>query len=458
MAAAHKAPAALLSGPILPALLRLALPTVVVLVVQTLVGVAETYFVSSLGTEVLAGVTLVFPVLMLMQMMSNGGLGGGVASAVARAMGAGRQQDANALVWHGVLIAGVFGTVFTVALILGGPVLYGAMGGRGPTLAAALTYSNMVFTASVPVWIVALLSAALRGAGDARTPALVTLAGAAILLPLSPVLIFGWGPIPRLGVAGAGMAIIVYYALAAVLLIGYLRSPRSPLRLARGRLDPRLFKDILGVGLPSAVATVQVNLTVTIVTAVVGLFGADAIAGYGIAARLDYLQIPLLFGLGTAIVTMVGINLGAGQTQRARRIAWIGAAIAFGFTEGIGLAAATFPHVWLGLFTDEPQVLSLGADYLRNVAPVYGAIGVGMALYFASQATKRVLWPVLAGTARMLIAAGLGWWAVTGLGADLTSLFQIVALSALVFCAITVSATFAGGRAKRPAFQPDPAE
>ncbi len=458
----RKVPVALLAGPIVPAMLRLALPTVVVLVAQTFVGVAETYFVSSLGTEVLAGVALVFPVLMLMQMTSNGGLGGGVASAVARAQGAGRRADANALVWHSVVVAGVFGAVFTVAMILGGPALYRAMGGGGQTLSTALTYSNMVFAGSVPIWIVALLSATLRGVGEVRIPALITLAGAGILLPLSPVLIFGWGPFPRLGVAGAGVAIVVYYALAALLLIGYLRSTRSPLRLSVVRLDARLFKDILGVGLLSAVGTVQVNLTVAIVTAAVGRFGADAIAGYGIASRLDYVQIPLLFGLGTAIVTMVGVNLGAGQTDRALRIAWIGAAIAFSFTELIGLAAATFPNVWLGLFSDDPQVLSRGESYLRNVAPVYGAIGAGMALYFASQATKRVLWPVLAGTARMIIAAGVGWWAVTRLGADLPSLFQIVALAAAVFCAITVSATFASGRAHRSAIrsavQPDPAE
>jgi putative MATE family efflux protein len=460
--AERKPSVAILAGPILPAMLRLALPTVVVLVVQTLVGVAETYFVSSLGTPVLAGVALVFPVLMLMQMMSNGGLGGGVASAVARALGAGRQADADALVWHSLVVAGVFGGVFTVAMIFGGPVLYRAMGGSEQVLQVALTYSNIVFAGSAPLWIVALLSAALRGAGDVRTPALVTLAGTGILLPLSPALIFGWGPFPRLGVAGAGVAVVVYYALAALMLIAYLRSAHSPLRFSMTRLTPRLFKDILGVGLLSAVGTVQTNLTVTIVTAAVGRFGTDAIAGYGIASRLDYVQIPLLFGLGTAIVTMVGVNLGAGQTGRALRITWIGAAIAFGFTELIGFAAATFPHVWLGLFSDEPQVLAMGATYLRNVAPAYGAVGIGMALYFASQGAKRVLWPVLAGTARMFIAAGVGWWAVTYLDADLPSLFQIVALAAVIFCAITVSATFSGGRVHRstipPTVQLDPAE
>jgi Na+-driven multidrug efflux pump len=255
---------------------------------------AETYFVSFLGTEALAGVALVFPVLMLMQMMANGGIGGGVSSAIARAMGANRRADAEALVWHAVVLGGAFGLAFAVAAIIGGPIVYRAMGGTGATLTAALTYSTVVFAGAIPVWIAALLSSALRGSGNVNVPALVTLAGAAILVPLSPALIFGWGPFPRLGVAGGGVAVVIYYVFAAIALVSYLRSSRSLLKLRILPLQGRLFKDILGVGLLSAIGTVQVNLTVTLVTAAVGRFGADAIAGYGIASRLDYNQIPLL--------------------------------------------------------------------------------------------------------------------------------------------------------------------
>src|SRR5207245_1887071 len=103
----------------------------------------------------LAGVTLVFPVLMLMQMMSNGGIGGGVASAVARALGANRHADADALVLHSIVIACVFGIAFTTAAFLGGPMLYRSMGGTGATLGAALTYSGIVFAGSIPIWITA---------------------------------------------------------------------------------------------------------------------------------------------------------------------------------------------------------------------------------------------------------------------------------------------------------------
>jgi Na+-driven multidrug efflux pump len=123
---------------------------------------------------------------MLMQMMSNGGIGGGFSSAVARALGANRHADADALVWHAIVLACAFGLIFTAAAFLGGPILYRAMGGEGPTLTAALTYSGVVFAGSIPIWITALLSSALRGAGNVNVPALVILSGAVILVPLSP--------------------------------------------------------------------------------------------------------------------------------------------------------------------------------------------------------------------------------------------------------------------------------
>jgi putative MATE family efflux protein len=423
----------LLDGAIAGPLLRLALPTILVLVVQTFVSVAETYFVGYLGTTALAGVSLVFPVLMLMTMMSNGGIGGGVASATARALGAGRRRDADALVLHAVVLAILFGLAFTLGVLGAGGFLYRALGGTGEELVAAWQYSSFVFGGAILIWIVNLLSASLRGAGNVRIPALVTLGGAVIVVPLSPALIFGLGPMPRFGIAGAGAAIVIYYALATLALVLYMRSARSPVRLTAAPLRAQLFKDILGVGGLSAIGTVQANLTVAVVTSLVGAYGAAAIAGYGIASRLDYLLIPLLFGLGTATVTMVGANIGAGRFERARRIAWTAGLIAAAATETIGVLAALFPNAWLGLFSDDPQVLAVGALYLRSVAPFYGLVGLGMALYFASQGAKRVLIPVLAGTTRLLIAAGIGWLAMHQLGADLPTLFKIVAASSIAF-------------------------
>jgi len=428
---------AMLEGPIAPALLGLAGPVLVVLAVQTLVGVAETWFVSFLGTSAIAGVALVFPLFMLMTMMSNGGMGGGVSSAVARALGARRNADAQALAWHAVVIAIGFGALFMLGAWIGGPALFRTLGAEGDTLANALLYSNLIFGAAIPAWIANLLGSALRGAGNVRTPATVTLAGAVFTLSISPLLILGWGAIPSFGVAGAGIAMITFNVAAAAVLAIYMRSARSPLRLRVVPLEARLFREILRVGLLSAIGTISANLTIVVTAGYVGRFGRDAIAGYGIASRLDYMLIPLLFALGTAAVTMVGTNIGAGQRARARRIAWTSALISVLAVAAIGAAAAAWPEAWMRLFSTEPAVVRTGVDYLHRVAPFYAFIGLGMALYFASQGAGSVTWPFSAGLVRLaaVLVAG-GYWVVAKDG-TLAGLFWIVAASQVLFGSLT---------------------
>ena len=200
----------------------------------------------------------------------------------------------------------------------------------------------------------------------------------------------------------------------------------------------------MGVGGLSAIGTIQANLTVALVTGAVGLYGSAAIAGYGIASRLDYLLIPLLFGFGTGVVTMVGANVGAGQAARARRIAWVGAVLGGGATGVIGFLAAAFPHAWTGLFSTDEEVLATSALYLRTVAPFYILVGAGYMLYFASQGADRVFWPVLGSTGRLLIAGVLGWLAASWFAVGLTGLFAIVAASSVLFAAVCLAAVGAG--------------
>lgn len=427
---------ALLTAPILPTLLKLALPTMTVLVAQTAVNIAEAYYVGFLGTDALAGAALVFPIFMLMTMMSNGGLGSGVASSVARAVGAGRQRDASALLFHAIVLAVIVGGLFTLAAELAGPLLYRALGGRGEALDAALRYSNLLFAGAVPVWVVNLQAAALRGAGNVKVPALVTLVGAIVMIPLSPLLIFGFGPIPRLGIGGAGLAFGLYYCGAMLFLLRYMASGRSGLVLTVSHLRSRLFSDILKVGLPTSLVAFLTNLTVILVTGAVGLFGTTALAGYGISSRLDYIMIPLLFGVGTATLTMVGVNVGAGQTARARHIGWVSGTVGFLLTGTIGLLVARFPLVWLHLFSHDADVVAEGVTYLRVVAPAYSALGFGFVVAFAAQGAGRVLWPVIATSARILIAAGGGWIAVSYFGAGMPGLAAMVTASLIAYAAI----------------------
>ncbi len=239
------------------------------------------------------------------------------------------------------------------------------------------------------------------------------------------------------------------------MLAAYLRSGRSVVRLTfRGvRLRWSLFADILRVGLVAALITVQTNLTIAIATGLVGAFGPAAIAGYGTGSRLEYLLIPLVFGLGGPLVAMVGTNIGAGRHDRALRVAWIGAAIATGLCEIIGVAAAAAPRAWLSLFDTAPAMIDAGSRYLHAVGPVYGLFGLGMALYFASQGAGRLLWPLLANMARLLIAAGGGWLALRWSG-NLTDVFIALAVALATFGLINAAAVasgvwFSGGATRR---------
>lgn len=435
----------LLEGPIAPTLLRLAAPNVVVMVAQAAAGLIETWFVGRLGTDALAGMALVFPVVMLMQMMSAGAMGGGIASAIARALGAHRRHDAHALVFHALVLSGLFGLAFTAAALWGGAPLYAAMGGQGGSLQAALTYSNWVFAGAVLVWLFNSLASVIRGTGNMALPAQVISVGTLLLLPLSPLLIFGWGPVPAMGIAGGALALLLYYAGGSVALGLWLLSPRSLLRpsWADARLRWPLFSDILRVGLAGAVSTVATNVAIAVATGLAGRFGPEAIAGYGTASRLEYLLVPLVFGFGGPLVAMVGTAVGAGRRERALRATWIGAAMAVALCELIGLAAAVFPHAWLSLFDSDAGMQAVGAQYLRIVGPVYGLFGLGLILYFASQGAGRLLWPVLGNIARLVVAAAGGWLAWRA-GWGLAGVFAAQALALVAYGGINAAAIAKG--------------
>jgi Na+-driven multidrug efflux pump len=435
----------LLEAPVGRTIVRLALPNVAVMLVQTSIGLIETYFVAKLGVDALAAMALVFPPFMLLVMVSAGAMGGGILSAIARALGANDNARANALVWHAVAITLVLSTATTAAALLWGPKLYALMGGRNASLANAVLYSNIIFAAAIPLWLFNSLAAMIRATGNMVLPATVMIGGAFFLVPVSPLLIFGLGPLPRLGIAGGAIAVLIYYVVGVVIFASYIWSGRGVLApsIRPPRLSWALLKDILRVGLASSIISLSTNVTAVVATGLAGLVGPAAVAGYGTGVRLEYLLVPLVFGLGQPVGAMVGTAIGASQPERALRVAWIGAAIAGGITEAIGIAAALFPSVWLSLFGGEPAMLAYGSMYLRIVGPFYGFFGAGLALYFASQGAGRLFWPVISATLRVLISAGVGWFAAAKLGNSI-GLFAALAAALVAFGTVNAVATFAG--------------
>ena len=440
----------LLHAPLLPTLLRLATPNVLGLFAMTLQIGYDGFILGRLGPHALAGVALVLPLSMLMVQMSAGGIGGATTAAVARALGAGRVADAVQLARHALLVGLAMAGLFMLVLLAWGRPVYAAMGGRGAALDAALAYSNVMFGGALAIWAVNVLAGIVRGAGNMVLPSLAMLGATLAHLLLCPALVFGWGPLPGLGVAGAALSTLTVNAVSALVLAAALlrRGAAVPLRAGRWRTERAALAGILRVGLPAALSPVISNGSIAAATAVVGSYGTVALAVYGVAARLEYILVPIAFGFGTALTTLVATNMGAGQMARAVRAAWLGGALVAAITGGIGLTVAVAPGLWMDLFTADAEVRAQGMRYLRIVGASYGLFGLGLALFFASQGAGRMLWPLVGSLARLFVVAAGGWVCVGWLQAPAEAFYAVVAASLALYAAIIAAAIRFGGWAR----------
>ncbi|MGB8401627.1 MATE family efflux transporter, partial [Bradyrhizobium sp.] len=274
-----------------------------------------------------------------------------------------------------------------------------------------------------------LLGSVVRGTGNMGLPAGVIVGSVVAHVLISPLLIFGCGPLPALGPAGAGWGLIMPFGAGSLVLLAYLRSRRSLVTLAFRGVSLRwgLFAEILKVGVPGLINVMITNLSVVLLTGIAGHLGREVAIGYAMGARLEYILLPLAFGFGTTIVAMVGTNWGAKQYRRAREIAWTGAATVATTCATVGLVVALVPALWMGLFSDDREVIRLGASYLRIVGPVYGLYGLGMALYFATQGFGSVIWTVTANAVRLLVSAACATAAIYWLDLGATGVFVAIA-------------------------------
>lgn len=453
--AARPSPAAartrlLLQGPIVSTLLRLSAPNLVVNVVLiTVVTSVDAHFIGRLGPAALAGLALVFPLLMLMQQMANFSMGGALASAIARAIGAGRREDATALVLHGLILAVVIAALFSSVFLMAGPAIYAFMGGQGEILAAAIEYSNAIFAGAFAYWLLGALTSVVRGTGQVAVLAWTYVAAEILHIALVPLLMFGWGPVPSLGISGVGIATVASFTASSASLAVYLASGRTSVRLSLGgvRLERRLFAEILRTGVPLSLQPILNNISLALLTFYAGTLGAAALAGVGAAVRLEYLMYPVVFGLGATLVAMVGTNVGAGQLARAVRITWIAAGLAVLATSVIGFVAIVWPEAWIGLFTAAPEVSGAAVTYLVIAALGYPFIGMNT-LTQAFQAMGQTFWPLMGVVVRAAVLALGGWLVVSVFGGGVVGLAIVTASGLVVGGGIVAIAFWLGMRRK----------
>ena len=424
-----------LTQPVMPLLIRMSAPNTVAFFIQSIVVLTEVWFISKLGTNSLAAVALAFPLLMITQTMSGGALGGAITSAIARSMGANDIDKAERLIWHSVVIS--LGGAFTFLLffLLFGKQLLFLLGGRGDILKESYTYCSYLFLGGLILWLSGSMSAVLRGMGNMRFPATLMICTSFLQVFLSGGFILGWYGFPQIGVPGAAIATLISASVMVVIIFLKLLSKSIPvkLRMKQSILSRDLFNNIFEVAIPASVSPLLTVGTILVLTGLVGTFGTEALAGYGIGSRVEFLMIPLIFGIGTAMTSIVGANIGAKNIIRAETVGIYGGTSAGVVSIFIGLTLALFPDAWIQFFTDDMKAFEVTKLYIQIVGPFYIFQGIGLSLYFASQGANAMKWPTIATIARFLIASIGGGISVHWLGFGIGSIFISSAIAMMIF-------------------------
>lgn len=428
----------LLDRAILPTLLGLAWPNLIALTTQSIVVIVETICVGRIGIEALAAMALVFPLIALTHMLSSGAMGGGISSAISRALGAEDVERARSLAVHAIGIGLAAGLAMTVVVISVAPDLLAMLGGKGLVLDLAIVYATTFFSGAVVIWLCNTLISIVRGTGNMRLPSatLIVIAISQIIFGVS--LGLGFGPFPRLGLMGIALGQIAANVLGAILLATQLTGTSARLRLGLSGVSANagMIRDILKVGAVACLSPVQSILCIVVLTRLAATFGTTPLAGFGIGMRLELLLVPIAFSIGVACVPMVGMAIGAGRVDRARRVAWTGACVAGALIGSIGLGLAWYPGLWGGLFTSEPAVLDAVSRYLGIAGFGFPAYGFALCLYFASQGSGKILGPVLGGTVRLAGVLAGGWWLLETKG-EFEMLALVILMSLIAYAVAT---------------------
>ncbi len=432
----------LLTAPILPTLARMAAPNMLAMVMTVLVGITETYTAGVLGIAPLAAMALVFPFAMLTNMLSAGAMGGGVSSSVARALGAQDATRAQAVALHALIIGAGIGAVYAVLLGLTAPSLLALLGGQGVVLQEAVAYAQVLFPGAILIWLFNTMASVVRGMGNMRVPSMAVIGVGLLQVLLGYTLALGLLGLPRLGIRGLALGQLLA-VLVGVLFFGwYLRSGRARLSLRwHGiTLQGQLFGDILRVGAVACLSPLQSVLTMLLLAGFVARLGVLPLAGYAIGQRLEFLLSTIAFGVGLASVPMVGMAVGAGLIDRARRIAWTAGALSAFNLGVVGLLVAFNPDLWAAMFTQDAAVLDYCRQHLQWTGPAFAFFGLGVTLYFASQGAGKLQGAVAAATLRLVwVAVGGAWlmaqdapaWQLFALGAGGMVIYGVGSVLAL---------------------------
>lgn len=388
--------------------------------------ILDIYWVGRLGSAALAAVTISITIRWVLNGMANG-LGIGGMAVVARRIGAKDQAAAEHATWQTILLGlSVSLLLAVVGLIVARPLLL-LLGADAEVLPLGLAYLRISFAGIFTLVLVFAINAMLRGAGEARLAMRVLILSTAVTVVLEPVLIFGLGPLPPLGVAGSAWAMVLGFGAGLALQLVVLLRGRARLRINLHDLRPDfpLMGRIVRIALPSTIQMTLRSSSRLLIVGLVGTYGTFAMAGYGVANRLLLIALIPCFGLGNAAGTLVGQNLGAEQPDRAERSAWWVSGYSAVYMAVVAILLTIFAPSLIALFDPTPQVVAFGSECMRIVAwsMIASALAVVLARGFdgagntvpAMTINLITLWgmelPLAFGLSRWLGLGATGvWW------------------------------------------------
>ena len=376
----------------------LAWPSVITMLLQTANGLIDIAFVGRLGAGALSGVGLASQIMMILMSISTA-VSVGTTALVARFIGANQRKDAEEAVRQSILLSLIISVASGFLAYLAGPWLIREMGGEGAGLRLGVTYLNILLLGVIPFYLMIILTGVYRGTGDMKTPLIVMSVVTVVSLVGDYLLIFGIGPFPRLGVVGAGIATVTSRVVATAMLFGFM--PKSHLsRALHGSWTPiwSWFRRILNIGTPAAV---QGLLRTAASMTFFGILGRIPEATYAIAAltiglRMEALAFMPGFAFSVAAASMVGQNLGARRPDRAAAGAWASTWQGIGVMGAMGLLFILFARPIASVFTNDPKVLSLAAQYLWVNGISEPFLAIAMILTGALQGAGETRLPTIA--------------------------------------------------------------
>jgi len=418
----------ILNGPIHKMLFKLAAPNMVSVFFMLVVGFAEPFFAGKLGIIQLASVAITYPLVSLSGMIGAGAVGGGVVSALSRSIGKNDLNRANVVIWHSIIIYAVVAIIFFIVFVFFSKSLFIAMGAEESVVEKAVGYSRIFFILSPTIFLFYLMMSIYRSFGDYQFLAVINVLLGMLQLFLSGALSLGWFFFPSLGINGLALAFVIPQGLAGFFMFISILFGKYPVRFKILSLRKEIFIDILNVGGLGAINSTSIALTMIITTTFISRFGTEAIAGYGVCARLEQTLIPLAFGVGGVLTSCVGTNFGASQFYRARKSAWFGATFIATIAAIAGITFSIFPSLWLDFYTTDLNAYLIGALYLSIVAPFFPLFAFGKTLYFASQGTGKMLVPISGAITRLSIVTVFGFICVY-LELEIKYLFFVIGIA-----------------------------